>query len=49
MCFVARIHLGVRSDGNSPSEIQREGHGLLYEADQLVEDSMAEKQEATVH
>uniref|UniRef100_A0A0D3BGP0 Uncharacterized protein n=1 Tax=Brassica oleracea var. oleracea TaxID=109376 RepID=A0A0D3BGP0_BRAOL len=44
-----RVHLGVRSHGNSPSEIQRKGHGLLYEADQPLEDSMAEEQEATVH
>ena len=49
MCFVARVHLGVWSHRNSPSEIQRKGHGLLYEADQRLEDSMAEEQEATVH
>ena len=28
---------------------KRKGHGLLYEADQRLEDSMAEEQEATVH
>ena len=49
MCCVARVHLGFRSHGNSPSEIQRKGLGLLYEADQRLEDSMAEEKEATVY